>query len=71
MKLQCTVCGGHAGNFKQWWNQDTSWGICKTCAVSELAHYGPEEMRKTYGVEGVNYERLEPALETEDANPNY
>jgi len=29
--LGCSCCGGDAGRWLQWWNQDTGFGICVRC----------------------------------------
>ena len=29
--LRCACCGGNAGHWQQWENQDTGWGVCATC----------------------------------------
>jgi hypothetical protein len=57
VNLQCCVCGLGAGNFKQHWNRDTGYGICRSCVDWLLAkgRASPEEMLDLYGKEGVNY----------------
>lgn len=54
--LTCAVCGADAGRFKQHWNQDTGWGICRPC-IDRLAARGEtaEELGDLYGIEGINY----------------
>ena len=61
-QLACACCGGDAGRFVQWWNQDTGFGICASCVAwlrADRPGKGPREtaddIRDYYGVEGVNY----------------
>lgn len=56
MRLECCCCGGDAGDFKQWWNRDTGYGICVGCVTEQLELYGPEMVRDYYGEAGVHYE---------------
>jgi len=58
----CACCGGDAGHYAQWHNQDKGHGICRTCVERVKAHrpFGhdpitPEQFQRTYGIEGVNY----------------
>ncbi|WP_234265232.1 hypothetical protein [Hydrogenophaga sp. NFH-34] len=65
-RLKCACCGGEAGHWQQWHNQDTGWGLCRTCADwimsqpstrtyhNELA--SPLQFCRTYGLPGKNYE---------------
>lgn len=55
-RLKCSRCGGEAGQYRQWPNQDTGWGICREC-VDWLHSRGnaPDEIRNLYGDEGVHY----------------
>ena len=51
--LECACCGNAAGRWKQWWNQDTGYGLCAPCAVW-IASRGTsqDEIDETYGREG-------------------
>lgn len=51
----CACCGGYAGVFVQWWNQDDGFGICARCTVW-LRKRGHDEdyLNKTYGVAGCH-----------------
>lgn len=58
--LDCCCCGRGAGNFEQWHNRDTGYGICADCIkwmrdrkISEA------EIKNLYGVEGVNFAKVE------------
>lgn len=59
--LRCACCGSEAGRWKQWFNQDTGYGVCRKCADQIMSrsrkyHMGPSEFRRTYGVPGIHYE---------------
>ncbi len=53
--LTCCCCGGSTLG-RQWWNRDTGYGLCDTCA-QELPTRGttPEEMHQLYGKAGIHY----------------
>lgn len=55
--MTCCVCGNDAGRWKQWWNRDTGYGVCKAC-VAWVRSRGEseEEIEKNYGKAGINYE---------------
>jgi len=55
-QLACCVCGEDAGKWKQHWNRDTGYGICRSC-VEWVASRGETEAQilDYYGKEGVNY----------------
>lgn len=56
-RLVCSVCGDAAGRFQQWWNQDTGWGVCRSCADwLETKGYAEDEMQFLYGKPGIHYE---------------
>lgn len=48
--LQCACCGRNALG-KQWWNQDTGYGVCARCAYDE----DQEQVEKMYGKAGEHY----------------
>ena len=52
--LACACCGGGAGSWLQWWNQDTGHGLCARCANAIKARGGWEadELDSNYGREG-------------------
>lgn len=60
-ELTCACCGGEAGKFEQWFNQDTGFGICRRCFdwIEQREQRKPAEfrmdMRRAYGIPGVNY----------------
>ena len=53
----CSCCGGDAGKFEQWPNQDKGWGVCRSC-VDWILGRGTthEEFHQTHGVAGIHYE---------------
>lgn len=55
--LECACCGGDAGLFAQFFNQDTGYGVCKSC-VSWIQGRGMSQadFERTYGKPGINYE---------------
>lgn len=54
--LNCTCCGGSAGRWQQWHNQDTGYGLCARCAAWIAGRGQTEDMDRTYGVPGVHRE---------------
>lgn len=38
MILICACCGGEAPSRKQWFNQDTGYGICARCFTRDVEH---------------------------------
>lgn len=58
----CACCGGDAGRFVQWPNQDAGYGLCRPCVewIQRRGTHTPEEFERTYGREGVHYEKSNP-----------
>jgi hypothetical protein len=61
-ELTCACCGGAAGRFQQWHNQDKGFGICARCIAwmrqptsTKPVRESEAAIRDYYGVEGVNY----------------
>lgn len=56
-ELACNCCGGMAGRFVQWFNQDTGYSICRSCLDGQYIARGESAatIRDYFGVEGVNY----------------
>lgn len=55
-RLICCSCGeGTMG--RQWWNRDTGYGICPSCAKRWAEHrlVGPEELERSCGKRGVHW----------------
>ena len=60
--LKCACCGAWTMG-RQWWNQDTGYGLCPKCgewiAARKIPGISqedqPEYMRQTYGTKGVHY----------------
>ena len=59
--LYCACCAGSC-RCRQWHNQDTGYGICASCIARIRTHrpFGHEpmtedEIRRTYGIEGIHY----------------
>ncbi len=62
MRLKCSRCGAFAGNFQQFANQDTGWGICRDCVDHALTKgTSPADIRGLYGIEGVHYQSAAPS----------
>lgn len=57
VSLDCCVCGGDAGKWKQHWNRDNGYGICAQCLAEEAAVSTAEELRSRYGEVKVNYDQ--------------
>lgn len=56
MKRMTCCCCGEAAFGKQWWNRDTGFSLCVSCADRQSKHtYTPEEMHQMYGIRGVHY----------------
>ena len=58
--LECSCCGGYAGRFEQFWNQDDGYGVCTRC-VDDIIERGEEYMafhgidiNKTWGLPDVH-----------------
>ena len=56
-QLTCACCGGDAGRFQQFFNQDTGYGVCSSC-VTWIKGRGMNqaEFERIYGKPGINYE---------------
>lgn len=62
-QLACACCGGDAGRWQQWYNQDTGYGVCADCvawmrkpaSATRPARESEENIRDYYGVEGINF----------------
>ena len=54
MRLRCAICG-EAAFGKQWWNQDKGYGICMKCADHIEKRLGEDELKKSFGIRGVNF----------------
>lgn len=52
--LRCACCGGLAVG-RQWFNQDTGYGLCASCADFIEAKEGAEQLERSYGKRGVHY----------------
>lgn len=54
--LDCCCCGGFTIG-RQWWNQDTGFGLCAKCVtLCRRGMASDEEMRLTYGTRGEHYD---------------
>lgn len=51
MNLICACCGGNAPSKKQWWNQDTGYGICARCFKNVIEH----EFSVLHNAEAIDY----------------
>lgn len=55
--LICSCCGQHTKG-RQWWNQDTGYGMCSKCIESVEKHRNYQDreyLKQTYGIENVHY----------------
>lgn len=66
-KLICCVCGKYT-HAKQWHNRDTGYGICPTCAASELKKLSAKEMAQNYGKVNIHYKIERKEYETKKEN---
>ena len=54
--LICACCGGNAPAYKQWFNQDTGYGVCARCFNEFIVpKEGPEEAIRCYGKPGIHH----------------
>ena len=53
--LHCACCGEDAPAFKQWFNQDTGYGLCSRCNGNITAKEGADYVRDCYGHAGVHH----------------
>jgi hypothetical protein len=54
-KLICACCGQETRG-RQWWNQDTGWGICPKCARWIESIEGREHVEDCYGKQGIHWD---------------
>lgn len=52
--LRCACCGRETIG-RPWWNQDTGWGVCGTCADWIESQDGPATLADCYGRRGVHF----------------
>lgn len=54
----CCCCGNEAGRWKQHYNRDTGYGICRCCLDWMIAKGSitAQEIESYYGKAGINYE---------------
>lgn len=62
--MRCCICGEYAGVWKQHWNRDNGYGICKSCAEEEADCSSSASMQDLYGKPNINYEG--PTLEAKN-----
>jgi hypothetical protein len=60
-QLTCACCGGDAGYWQQWWNQDDGYGLCGKCAAWIGKREGIAQLNDHYGIEGIHRESAEHA----------
>lgn len=59
-RMSCCCCGS-ATLGRQWWNQDTGYGLCADCPDWIQTRAGgkyamdPQEFERTYGKRGYHY----------------
>ncbi len=54
--LECACCGGWAGRWVQFFNQDTGFGLCASCAAWIAGRWGKQEVLRSYGKPGKNFD---------------
>lgn len=52
--LYCACCGGITKG-RQWWNQDTGYGLCPRCAIWITNRHGLAYVEDAYGKFGVHH----------------
>ncbi len=52
--LTCCCCGEQTIG-RQWWNRDTGFGLCESCAERISKNEDQETMKSCYGEKGVHY----------------
>lgn len=57
-QLECACCGGPAPALRQWWNQDTGYGLCARCGDWILGREpgGLVYVEQAYGKRGVHWD---------------
>lgn len=53
-ELTCCCCGERTQG-RQWWNRDTNFGLCVSCADRISQREDEESMLTCYGIRGVHY----------------
>ncbi len=53
--LTCCCCGSETIG-RQWWNRDTGYGLCASCADHIEPRIGPENFHSYYGIRGVHFD---------------
>jgi len=63
--LTCACCGGPAPALKQWWNRDTGYGLCGTCAtrIQGRTDYDAVDFERTYGIRYIHWFPNNPQAE--------
>ena len=61
MEMECACCGQYAGRWKQWWNQDETYGVCKDCVewLTEKRNTSAEELTRLYGNPDIHRPRAQ------------
>jgi len=56
-RLRCSVCGQAAWG-RQWWNQDTGYGVCARCGDEWPAASKGElgDVERTFGTRGIYWD---------------
>jgi hypothetical protein len=52
--LTCSCCGAVTRG-RQWWNRDTGYGLCRSCADWLATREPAETVQFCYGTRGVHY----------------
>lgn len=55
MNLKCSCCGGNAPSKKQWFNQDSGYGVCPRCFLDSVKTDGRQTAIDNYGRPGIHH----------------
>lgn len=58
--LDCCCCGG-GGRGRQWWNQDTGYGLCAGCIDYCARNETVKGFESCYGLRGIHFDIIEGA----------
>jgi len=53
-RLICSCCGTYTTG-RQWFNRDSGYGLCETCADWIAKRESPAAMESAYGKRGIHY----------------
>ena len=56
IRLLTCCCCGNGTKGRQWWNQDTGFGLCNDCIQDCQADVAIGETNESYGIRGYHYD---------------